>query len=120
MLSYGRPEAAAMASSKFVKTPKLHIVLQLTDTSGDGGRSWEAHDVERNRGFRVRLGARALEEAPSGAQRLGRPFTDAEIEGALGLAVERVLVDGGEKVPGPLYDVSVTSDDLYAFLALRT
>lgn len=110
-----------MASSTFVKTPKLQIVLQLTETgpSGPGERSWEAHDVERNRGFRVTLSSRELESAPAGKKHLGRPFSDEEIMGGLGLAVERMLVAGGEKVPGPLYDVRVTSQDLYEFLALR-
>ena len=109
-----------MASSTFVKTPKLQIVLQLTETGrAPGDRSWEAHDVERNRGFRVTLSSRELEVAPPGKTHLSRPFNDDEIMGGLGLAGEKMLLAGGEKIAGPLYDVQVTSQDLYDFLALR-
>src|SRR5262245_24862912 len=44
-----------MGSSKFIKTPKLGVVLQLTEMPAPdaaAGRSWEIHDIERNRGFR--------------------------------------------------------------------
>jgi hypothetical protein len=105
-----------MASSRFLKSPKLNIVLQITETtSGADGRGWEVHDIERNRGFRVTLSGRALSAAPAGRAPLGRSFTDAEIDGALGLAIERALVTPPEKVAGTLYDVSIESQDLYDF-----
>lgn len=104
-----------MASSRFLKTPKLQVVLQVTETTAPetDGRSWEVHDVERNRGFRVRLTSATLRATPPGRQPLGRPFTDDEIDGALGLAIERALVTPPEKVAGPVYDVSVGSQDLH-------
>ena len=108
-------------SSRFPKTPKLGIVLQLTETTSPGtdGRSWEVHDVERNRGFRVTLDSRSLREAPPGQASVGRPFVEEEIEGAIGLAVERALMTPPEKVSGTLYDAPVTSQDLYDFIRLR-
>jgi hypothetical protein len=107
--------------AKFVKTPKLEIVLQLTETVLDGpdGRAWVAHDVERNRGFRVTLSSRSLQDPPPGKKALDRAFREEEIEGALGLAIERELVTPPEKVSGTLYNVALTSHDLYEFLALR-
>jgi hypothetical protein len=107
--------------AKFVKTPKLEIVLQLTETGAGGpdGRAWEAHDVERNRGFRVTLTGRSLRDTPPGKKPLDRAFREDEIEGALGLAIERELVTPPEKVAGTLYNVALTSHDLYEFLALR-
>jgi hypothetical protein len=109
-----------MASSRFLKTPKLQVVLQVTETTSPqtDGRSWEVHDVERNRGFRVRLTNASLREAPQGNRALGRPFTDDEIDGALGLAIERALVTPPEKVAGPVYDVTVVGQDLYDSIGL--
>lgn len=106
-----------MASSRFLKSPKLNIVLQITETtSGADGRAWEVHDIERSRGFSVTLSGSALKGTPAGRPPIGRPFTDAEIDGALGLAIERALVTPPEKVPGTLYDVSIESQDLYDFV----
>ncbi|MBN2368901.1 MAG: hypothetical protein JXO72_00265 [Vicinamibacteria bacterium] len=107
-----------MEGSKFIKTPKLSIVLQLTEAGATGAdeRVWEIHDVERNRGFRATLASRSLQETPQGRASLKRPFTETEIEGAIGLAVERTLVTPPEKVGGQLYDLSVTSQDLYDFV----
>ena len=98
-----------MGTSKFLKTPKLGIVLQLTESTSQGmdGRTWEAHDVERNRGFKVTLA--------KGDQ----PFAEDEIEGGLGLAVERALLTPPEKVSGTLYDVALTSQDLHEFRGLK-
>lgn len=109
-----------MGSSRFIKTPKLEIVLQVTETTSAGtdGRAWEVHDVERNRGFRVGLTSRAL-QSPAGSKPANRPFTDDEIDGALGLAIERALVTPPEKVSGTLYDVPVTAQDLHDFVRLR-
>ena len=109
-----------MASSRFLKTPKLQVVLQVTETTSPetDGRSWEVHDVERNRGFRVRLTTASLSVTPPGHQPLGRPFTGEEIDGALGLAIERALVTPPEKVAGPIYDVSVGSQDLHDSVGL--
>ncbi len=102
-----------MASSRFIKTPKLSIVLQLTEAPSSGGddRTWEVHDIERNRGFRVTLSHRSLEQAAPAAGR-ARRFTDDEIDAALGLAIERALVTPPEKVAGTLYDVPIAHDDL--------
>ena len=111
-----------MADSKFLKTPKLEIMLQLTETTASevGGRVWEAHDVERNRGFLVRLSGRSLQETVPGREPLSRPFSESDIEGGLGLAIERALTTPPEKVAGTLYDVSVTSQDLYEAARLRS
>jgi hypothetical protein len=111
-----------MQSSRFLKTPKLGIVLQLTETPSPGvrGRSWEVHDVERNRGFHVTLMEATLRETMPGRKPIGRNFNDDEIDGGLGLAIERALVTPPEKVAGSLYEVSVTSQDLYDFVGLKT
>jgi hypothetical protein len=95
-------------SSRFTKTPKLNIVLQVTETSAPGmdGRAWEVHDVERNRGFRVSVPGASLRPTR------GRAPSDEEIDGAMGLAIERALVTPPEKVSGTLYDVAITSQDL--------
>ncbi len=110
-----------MENSRFLKTAKLGIVLQVTDTKSPGkpGRAWEVHDVERNRGFRVILTGQTLHETPRGKKPIGREFTEGEIDGGLGLAIERTLVTPPEKIAGTLYDVSVTSQDLYDFVALK-
>jgi len=100
-----------MATSRFLKTAKLGIVLQITEIlpSADG-RAWEVHDVERNRGFRVTLAHQATSKRGS-----GRKSTDDDIDGAIGLAIERSLVSPPEKVSGTLYDVEVTSQDFSDF-----
>ena len=100
-----------MATSRFLKTAKLGIVLQITEIlpSADG-RAWEVHDVERNRGFRVTLAQQgASKRAP------GRKPTEDDIDGAIGLAIERALVTPPEKVAGTLYDVEVTTRDFSDF-----
>ena len=107
-----------MASFKIIKSPKLSIVLQLTEDSAPGRRLWEVHDVERNRGFRVTLPDDSLRETPAGRKPLERAFTENEIEGALGLAIEKVLVTPPEKVGGQMYEVSVSADDLYEAVEL--
>jgi hypothetical protein len=106
-----------MGNSKFLKTPKLEIQIQLTETTASeaGGRAWEVHDVERNRGFRVRLSGRSLQEGAA-----GRTFSESDIEGGLGLAIERALTTPPEKVAGTLYDVSVTAQDLDDAARLRS
>lgn len=110
-----------MGNSKFLKTPKLEIQIQLTETTASeaGGRAWEVHDVERNRGFLVRLSGRSLREGAPGGESLHRTFSESEIEGGLGLAIERALTTPPEKVPGTLYDVSVTRQDLDDAARLR-
>lgn len=110
-----------MSSSKLIKSPKLGIVLQLTQVPAKDaeGRAWEVHDVERNRGFRVTLSGKALRETPSGRTPLRRELAEAEIEGALGLAIEHCLVAPPEKVPGQVYDLQLTSGDLYDFVQPR-
>jgi hypothetical protein len=91
---------------KQIKSPKLSIVLQLTETtaSPQKNRTWEVHDVERNRGFRVVLSREAA----------GRSSSEDRIEAAIGIAVEQALVTPPEKVGGTMYDVEVTAADLDA------
>ena len=103
-----------MEASRFSKTPKLRVVVQITEIvpSGIEGRAWEVHDVERNRGFRVTLDQRTLKGTRSKS-------ADESIEDAIGLAVERALQTPPEKVSGTLYEVEVTSQDLVESAALR-
>jgi hypothetical protein len=110
-----------MGGSKQMKTANLGIVLQLTTVTRQGtdGRSWMVHDVERNRGFRVEVLTRVFDERPPGEKALGRPWTEDDVEGAIGLAIERFLSSSPEIVAGPLYDVQVTSRDLYDFAKLK-
>ena len=110
-----------MSGFKQMKTAKLGIVIQLTElpSGHKDHRLWEVHDVERNRGFRVTLVSRSLDEPPPGVKPLGKIWADSDIEGAIGLAVERFLVSSAEVMPGPLYEVQVTSRDLYDFAGLK-
>jgi len=96
-----------MATSRFLKTPTLQIVLQLTEVASAQGRLWEVHDIERNRGFRVSL--------PGAAKGTG---VDNDVDKALGLAIEKALVTPPEKVAGKLYDVTITDEELRAAAAL--
>lgn len=107
-----------MSSSKLIKSPKLAIVLQLTQVPAPDpdGRAWEVHDVERNRGFRVTLHGRSLRETPAGGTARKREFSEDEIEGAVGLAIERAMVTPPEKVAGEVYDLVLTSQDLHDFV----
>jgi hypothetical protein len=100
-----------MGSSKFIKTPKLGVVLQITEMAARDAttdRRWEIHDIERNRGFRVTLPLSTLAE----------PRAEREIEGAIGIAVERALLSPPEKVSGSMYDLEVASRDLRDFISL--
>lgn len=103
-----------MTGFKQMKTAKLGIALQLTEMTEAAAepRLWEVHDVERNRGFRVSLADRTLREVP-------RAWGAADIEGAIGLAVERFLTGSPELVAGPLYEVQVTDRDLRDFAGLK-
>jgi hypothetical protein len=103
----------AMGSSRFSKTPTLGVVLQITEIvpSGIDGRAWEVHDVERNRGFRVTLTDPSSTGRPATAA-LAREAREEAIERAIGVAVERALVSPPEKIPGTLYHVEVTPQDL--------
>ena len=105
-----------MASSKLIKSPNLGIVLQLTQLPPPDpeGRGWEVHDVERNRGFRVTLSGRALKQKAK-----GRELSETEIEGVLGLAIERALVAPPEKVAGQVYDLDIASQDVADFLEAK-
>jgi uncharacterized protein len=98
----------AMEDSRLSKTPKLGVVLQVTEIvpSGIDGRAWEVHDVERNRGFRVTLTGPPAKGAP------GPEAGEEAIEHAIGVAIERALVSPPEKVPGTLYHVELTLQDL--------
>src|SRR4029079_17275192 len=87
-------------SCKQMKTAKLGIVLQLTEITASGkDRLWEIHDVERNRGFRVTVPARALQDTPSGEKPRSGGWSSDEIEGAIGLAIERFLTSSAELLP---------------------
>ncbi len=109
-----------MGGFKQMKTAKLGIVLQMTEVAPGqkDDRIWEVHDVERNRGFKVTLPAHALKEAPSG-EKAKKSWAEGEIEGGIGLAIERFLTGSSELLPGPLYEVQVTSRDLYDYAKLR-
>jgi hypothetical protein len=103
-----------MGGFKQLKTAKLGIVLQLTEmTAGNADqRLWEVHDVERNRGFRVSLASRTLTESK-------HSWAIADIEGAIGVAVERFLTGSSELVAGPMYEVQVTGHDLHEYTNLK-
>jgi len=107
-----------MGGSKQMRTPKLGVVLQVTEVTQQGteARSWVVHDVERNRGFKVNLTAAAMGEAPSGEK--PRSWSEDDVQGAIGMAVERFLASSPQLVAGPLYDVQVTSRDLFDFVKL--
>jgi hypothetical protein len=100
-----------MSSFKQFKTQKLGIALQSTETTAPGmdGRQWEVHDVERGRGFKVSLAERTLHGL---AAKSKHQFTEADIESAIGLAIENSLTSPPEKLPGSMYDINVTKDDL--------
>lgn len=108
-----------MGASKQMKSAKLGIVLQVTDVTrrGTDGRSWVVHDVERNRGFRVNLNGSVLETAPAGGK--PRSWSEDDVQGAIGMAIERFLLASPELVAGPLYDVDVTSEDLQNYARLK-
>jgi hypothetical protein len=97
-----------MEDSRLSKTPRLGVVLQITEIvpSGIDGRAWEVHDVERNRGFRVTLSGPGAMAAPA------REASEEQIEHAIGVAIERALVSPPEKVPGTLYHVELAPQDL--------
>jgi len=107
-----------MGASKQMRSAKLGIVLQVTEVTrrGNDGRSWVVHDVERNRGFRVNLPTPALQEVPAGEK--AREWTEEDLRGAIGVAIERFLLASPELVAGPLYEVEVTSRDLHDFAKL--
>jgi rSAM/selenodomain-associated transferase 1 len=103
----------SMEDSRLSKTPKLGVVLQITEIvpSGIDGRAWEVHDVERSRGFRVTLtdasSAKGSVTAASGGE-----APDEAIERAIGVAIERALESPPEKTPGTLYHVELTPQEL--------
>jgi hypothetical protein len=90
---------------KQTKTPRLEVVIQITEVGADhdGARTFEVHDVERNRGFRITL--------PAALASVG---STADVERAIGIAVERALQAPPEKVSGEVYPVDITGDDLRA------
>jgi hypothetical protein len=102
-----------MDTFKQFKTQKLHVILQITETTqaGSDARRWEVHDVERGRAFRVSLAAPAVQGVKG---KSSRAWTPEEIEAAVGFAIEDALVTPPEKVPGTTYDVVVTRDHLQA------
>ena len=110
-----------MGGSKQIKTAKLGIVIQLTSVSrrGADGRTWMVHDVERNRGFKVDLLSRVMDEAAGGDKAVKAAWTEEDVEGAIGVAVERFLTSSPDVAAGPLYDVQVTSQDFYDYAKLK-
>ncbi len=89
---------------KQTKTPRLEVVIQITEIAADReGRTFEVHDVERNRGFRITLPAA-----------LAAGASEADVERAIGVAIERALQTPPEKLPGQVYPVDLTRDDLRA------
>lgn len=109
-----------MGSSKFIKTPKLGVVLQITELGppDEAGRLWEVHDIERNRGFRVTLPVTILNEPTAGPKTRAAGPAEAEIEGAIGIAIERALLAPPEKVSGRMYELEVASRDFHDFVSL--
>ena len=107
-----------MGTGRLLKSPRLGVIFQLSDepTKDLGQRAWRVYDVERRRGFRVTLSDREAGAAPAGTARLDRPFSEAEIERAVLLCLERALESPPEKLSGETYDVSLSSADLYAAL----
>ena len=100
--------------SKLSKSPKFGVIFQLTKTTTEEGADyeWEVHDVERNRAFHVTLPQAELAATRTGAKPRPSPFAEADIERALLVALERALEAPPEKVPGQVYEVAVTRDDL--------
>ena len=111
-----------MTGFKQMKTPKLGIVLQVTEVhpGKSADRLFEVHDVERNRGFRVSVPAQTLREKPPQEKKSPLTWSDDDVEGAIGLAIERFLSASLELVAGPKYDVTVSSEDLYEYWKLRS
>jgi hypothetical protein len=98
--------------SKLTKSPKFGVIFQLTKTATAEGADyeWEVHDVERPRAFHVTLPHAELAATGTGAK--PRTWTEAEIERAVLVALERALEAPPEKVPGEVYEVTVTRADL--------
>jgi hypothetical protein len=96
-------------ASKLAKSPKYGVIFQLTQTLTEEGADWEweVHDVERNRAFHVTLPRAAL------TAKMPR-FSEAEVEKAVLLALEGALEAPPEKVPGEVYEVTVTKGDVAA------
>ena len=89
------------AQFKQTKTPRLEIVVQITETTAPGAtaRSWEVHDVERNRGFLI-----SLAKPPASAD-------EAAVFRAIGTAIERALQTPPEKIPGQVYPLELNAGD---------
>jgi hypothetical protein len=101
-----------MVGSRLTKSPNLGVIFQLTELErAEGGdRTWEVHDVERQRGFRVTLAAKEFRAKPPGTGQ--RSWTEAEVERSILVALERALQVPPEKLPGEVYEVAVTDLDL--------
>jgi hypothetical protein len=98
-----------MPISKLAKSPKFGVRLQMTSVTPEGGdeRVWEVHDPERSRMFRVTLDPSVLQGAATG----GAP-SEAVVERAVLLAVERALVTPPEKETGGSYQVGMIQEDI--------
>ena len=105
-----------MIASKLTKSPNLGVIFQITETTEAEAeeRLFEVHDVERGRGFRVKLAAQELKATPKGAKRRKDPWSDDEVEAAILVVLERELQTPPDKVEGETYPVSLTSQDLHA------
>jgi hypothetical protein len=101
-----------MVGSRLMKSPNLGVIFQLTELErAEGGdRTWEVHDVERQRGFRVTLAAEELRAQAAGTGQ--RPWAEAEVEQGILVALEKALQAPPEKLPGEVYEVAVTGVDL--------
>ena len=101
-----------MVGSRLTTSPNLGVIFPLTELErAEGGdRTWEVHDVERQRGFRVTLAAKELRAKPPGTGQ--RPWTEAEVERSILVALERALQAPPDKLPGEVYEVAVTGVDL--------
>jgi hypothetical protein len=111
-----------MTGFKQMKTAKLGIVVQVTEIhpGKSADRLFEVHDVERNRGFRVSVPAQTLREKPPNEKKSPLNWSDADVEGAIGLAIERFLRASPELLAGPKYEVQVTAEELYEYWKLRS
>jgi len=100
-----------MSEMKQARSPQLGVVFQLTevDPQEPGGRAWEIHDVERNRGFKLSLGREKLKGL--GKEAGAKALNDTALEAAILVALERALQSPPEKVSGGMYDLELTAGD---------
>lgn len=110
-----KSEEPGLSTSKLARSPKLGVIFQFTEVTPPhpSARAWEIHDVERGRAFHVTLADGELSHTPPGFRPLGREWNPAEIVQGVLVALERALLAPPEKVPGPVYEVAITGQDLH-------